>query len=505
MIRHTRTTASGFILIQILVFASIAVVATGALVLWGGSNLKLARTASYREQAIQIAEAGIDYYRWHLAHSPQDYQDGTGQPGPYVHDFLDKDGVKIGEFSLEITPPSTGSTIVKIKSTGSVLADPSIERAIESRLAIASFAKFAFVSSSDMRFGAGTEVFGPIHSNGGIRFDGIAHNIVSSALSTYDDPDHDESGTDPQEFAVHTHVSPTDPLPPAAVPSRPDVFEAGRQFPVPAVDFVGLASDLAQIKSDAQASGRYFAPSGALGYHLVFNSVANATDTVSVYRVNTLRSTPGGCSNSQNQTGWGTWSIGTAGSAQTLIGTYQLPANGLIFVEDHAWVDGTISDSRVTVASGKFPDNPSTRTSIILNNDLNYTYTDGRDVISLIAQNNINVGLFSDDILDVDAALIAQNGRIGRYFYGTSCESSGSGNEWRRSTINLYGMIGTYGRYGFTYTGSSYNCGGSVGDIGSGYCNRNISYDANLLYGPPPSFPLTSDQYEILSWEEVEP
>ncbi|MDQ5893346.1 MAG: hypothetical protein QG640_358, partial [Patescibacteria group bacterium] len=32
---------------------------------------------------------------------------------------------------------------------------------------------------------------------------------------------------------------------------------------------------------------------------------------------------------------------------------------------------------------------------------------------------------------------------------------------------------------------------------------RNIIYDGNLLYAPPPSFPLTSDQYTTLSWEEI--
>jgi hypothetical protein len=52
-------------------------------------------------------------------------------------------------------------------------------------------------------------------------------------------------------------------------------------------------------------------------------------------------------------------------------------------------------------------------------------------------------------------------------------------------------MIASYARYGFAYTD------------GTGYNIRNINYDANLLYAPPPSFPLTSDQYEILSWQEV--
>jgi len=495
-----------------LVFGSIAIVVISALVVWAGTNLRLARTSVQREKALQIAEAGIDYYRWHLAHAPQDFQDGTGAAGPYEHDFYDKDDNLIGSFSLDITPPVTGSTLVTVESTGTVVEDPSVSRTIRTVLAIPSLAKYAFVSNSDMRFGVGTEVFGPIHSNGGIRFDGLAHNIVSSAQTSYDDPDH--SGA--VEFGVHTHVNPppgsgtTDSFrsseapPTSPVPVRTDVFESGRDFPVPAVDFVGLTNDLAQIKADAQASGRYFADSGAQGYRIVFNSVSGGTDTFRVYRVNTLRSPPSGCSNSQNQSGWGTWSISTSGGAQTEVSgsPFTVPSNGLIFFEDDMWVEGTVSDTRVTVASGKFPDNASTRTSITVNEDLNYTYTDGRDVIALIAQNNINVGLYSADTLDIDAALMAQNGRVGRYYYGTSCEN-GSSEYWHRNTLNLYGMIATNLRYGFAYTGSNHNCGGSIGNMGSGYCSRNISYDANLLYGPPPSFPLTSDQYSTISWEEI--
>lgn len=503
---------NGFIIIGSVVFAGIAVVIISALVAWAGANIKVSRNSILKEKAIQIAEAGIDYYRWHLAHAPQDFMDGTGQPGPYVHDFYDKDDVLIGSFSLAITPPSLGSTLVTIESTGTVVDAPSISRTIKTTLAIPSLAKFAFVSNSVMRFGAGTEVFGPIHSNGGIRFDGLAHNVVSSAKAYYDDPDH--SGAN--EFGVHTHINPPPgsgtndafrPLeapPTTPVQVRTDVFESGRQFPVQEVDFVGLTNDLAQMKADAQAGGRYFAGSGALGYKIVFNPLSGG-DTFSVYRINTLRSPPSGCTNSQNQSGWGTWSIGTGSGALTLVGTYPIPANGLIFVEDNIWVEGTVSDTRVTLASGRFPDNVSTRTSVTFNEDLNYTYTDGRDAIALIAQNNINAGLYSADSLDIDAALVAQNGRIGRYYYNTSCKDSGSNGTqwWHRNNITLLGMLATNQRYGFTYTGSYFNCGGSIGNIGSGYCSRNIIYDANLLYGPPPSFPLTSDQYTTISWEEI--
>lgn len=468
----------GTILLNTLVFAVIAVIVTSSLVSWGGSVVKSERHISYREQAFHIAEAGLDYYRWHLAHAPNDYKDGTNANGPYIHDFNDKDGVRIGQFELTITPPPLGSTVVKIKSVGKVDISSSTSRTLVETLAIPSLAKYAVAANDFMRFGAGTEVFGPIHSNGGIRFDGLAHNLITSAKDKFVDPD--VGGA--EKFGVYTTDSPADPNPPAALPSRPDVFMAGRQFPTPAFDFVGITTDLSSMKTTAIASNSYYSASGALGYRLVLNS----NDTYTLYRVNTLRAAPNNCTNSQSQANWGTWSIATQGSAQTLLGTYNFPSSGVVFLEDHVWVEGTINTARLTIAAARFPDSPSTRKSITVNADISFTNYNGQDVLALIAQDNVNVGLYSDDNLRIDAALIAQNGRAGRYYYSSNCGSS-----HQRSVITLYGMIGSNLRYGFAYTD------------GTGYATRNIIYDGNLLYAPPPSFPLTSDQYSIISWEEV--
>lgn len=469
----------GQILIQVLVFGGIAVYLLNAIVGWAAVNIKASRQTFNREQAVQIAEAGIDYYRWHLAHSPTDFQDGTGGSGPYVHDFLDKDGNIIGQFSLDITPPSLGSSLVTVKSAGSVIADAPLSREIAVQFAKPSIAKYAVAANDAMRFGAGTEVFGPIHSNQGIRFDGLAHNIITSAVASYDDPDH--SGGN--EFGVHTHIAPTDPLPPSPVPQRTDVFEIGRQFPVPALDFVGITSDLAQMKTDAQTNGFYRPSAGALGYHIVLKT----DGTLNLYRVTSLVSPPSGCTNSANQSGWGTWSINN----QQLIGNYPFPANGIIFLEDDIFVDGQINGGRLTIVAAFLPDNPPFRKNIIVNNDLLYTNYDGSDVLGLIAQGNVNVGLVSENDLRIDAALIAQNGRVGRYYY----RPPGGGSQrcspnHVKQTITLWGMIATNQRYGFAYTD------------GTGYQERNLNYDGSLLYGPPPSFPLTSDQYVTLIWEE---
>ena len=478
---------SGYVLIQIIVFGAIAAYLLGALIGWAVIDIKSSKQAGDRESAIQIAEAGIDYYRWHLAHAPTDYHDGAPatSTGPYVHDFLDKDENVTGQFTLAITPPPLGSSLVIIKSTGRTSAEPNITRTIQVKVAKPSIAKYAVVANDVMRFGVGTEIFGPIHSNNGIRFDGIAHNIISSGVAGYDDPDH----TGANEFGVHTHVNPppgsgtNDAFRPAeapsnAVPSRPDVFMTGRQFPVPNIDFTGMTADLGQMKTAAQTAGFYGTSTGALGYHVVLKT----NDTFDLYKVTSLTSAPSNCANDQGQAGWGTWSI----NHETLIRNYLFPNNGIIFLDDDVFVDGQINTARLTIIAAHLPDNASTRKNITINKDLLYTKYDNTDVLGLIAQNNINVGLISDTDLRIDAALIAQNGRVGRYYYSSNC-----GVNYIRQTLTLWGMLASNIRYGFAYTD------------GTGYQTRNLNYDSSLLYGPPPNFPLTSDQYVTLSWEEV--
>ncbi|MFA6515311.1 MAG: hypothetical protein WCT42_03550 [Candidatus Paceibacterota bacterium] len=491
MTKKNKNFKKGMIMINVLVFSMLAISLLTFFISWASSSLTISKSTLYKEQAFQIAEAGIDYYRWHLAHSPNDFKDGTENNGPYTHVFYDKDGVAIGSFILTITPPITGSTIVTIKSEGRVNQYPSIKRTIQARLAIPSFAKFAIVANDFMRFGEGTEVFGPIHSNSGIRFDGIAHNLITSAVSTFNDPDHIGNN----EFGVHTHVNinnsnvtesfrPLEAPPTNPVQTRNDVFIIGRQFPVPQSDFTGITNDLSVIKTNAQSGGKYLAPSGKLGYHIVLKT----NDTYDLYRVNSLASATNSCSSNSNfgDPTWGTWSI-KASNGQSLIGNFNNPTNGLIFVEDNVWVDGQINTARITIAAGKFPDNPSQRKNIFINNDLLYTNYDGQDSIGLIAQEDVTVGMISEDNLRIDAALMANNGRAGRHYYGSQCSPY-----HLRSLLTLYGMIGSNQRYGFAYTNNT------------GYDIRTIIYDANLLYGPPPSFPLTSDKYTTISWDEIE-
>ena len=125
----------GGILIQVIAFMTIGITILSGFVGWGVMSVRAGRHSEEREQSLQIAEAGIDYYRWHLAHDATDYQDGTATSGPYTHGFFDKGGNKLGTFTLTVTPPTTGSTLVSIKSVGkTTLGATSSQRTILSKI-----------------------------------------------------------------------------------------------------------------------------------------------------------------------------------------------------------------------------------------------------------------------------------------------------------------------------------------------------------------------------------
>lgn len=479
----------------ILLIVLLFVVATMGLALSNvlTQQILLNRKQARAEQAYHIAEAGIHYYRWHLAHDPDDFTDDTGAAGPYVHDYTDIDGNVLGTFSLEITPPVLGSTVVTVRSTGRVATGNTPPRTIEASLGIQSLGRYAVVADDTMRFGVGTEVFGPIHSNDGIRFDGTAYGLVSSSCNTYSDPDH--SGT--PESCVHTHQ---------ADPST--VFLGGTDTGAAPIAFSSFTSDLSDLRTLSQNGGIYLGGSGAQGYVIRFRT----DDKVDMYIVNSqqrcqYRLTNGG----QWRDYSNIWSYNALSAflyqGVSSIGV-TLPANGVIFAQDDVWVEGQINTARVTVVAARNPLTTGDAT-IVINNDLKYTNTDGSDSIGLIAQTDISVGFYSENDLEIDASVIARDGRVGRYYYEDYTDSpnnlppsrfnpSGCGSRLdqspvgyvHRSTLTLTGAIITSQRYGFAYTD------------GTGYNNRNLYWDNNLIFSPPPHFP-TIGEYTVISWDEI--
>lgn len=492
------------------------------------NNSKSAYQTQSKEEAFQIAEAGVNFYRWYLAHETdgrtamqiRDFWQGTSPDpyglrnnSPYERDYVDAQGGVLGKYSIETSAPDPSSTIVYVAVTGWTSKYPAIKRTINVRFRRPSWSEDSVLANDFMRFGEGTTVNGKIHSNSGIRFDGIATNVVSSSLSTYDDPDH----TGGSEFGVHTHVNappasgindnqrPSE-APPSVVSPRIDVFKAGRDFPTPQVDFASVVSDISFMRSQATVK---FDNSGA-GRRIILKADGNfnscKVNSYSVYNpigytgssgitdYNGVITGASGSYASTNGLSCVTVDCCDAGSCSLIqaskpskgkcisITSGVIPNGGIIFVANNLWLEGTISGKKVSFVAAELSDEPGytggNKNVFLGMNNLRYTNHDGNDIIGVIAQEDVEVIKDSLNDLFIDGALLAKGGRVGRYYYGNS-----------KNSITVNGSIATYARYGFAYTD------------GTGYQTRNLDFDNNLLYFPPPYFP-TGTQYSIDSWEE---
>lgn len=501
-----RGTRKGSSLAYGLVIMSLVAVLLSSILTFVVSQIKNSLYTNSKEQAFQIAESGIHFYKWYLAHNTdgrttaqiQAFWDSGGALGvgsAYEADYEDpSSGEVVGRYRITVTPPEQGSTMVIAQATGWTTKYPGSTRTIQVRFRRPSWSESAVLANDFMRFGAGTEVYGRIHSNLGIRFDGVAHNLVTSAVYSFDDPDH--SGGD--EFGVHTHDTPTDPLPPSAIPARTDVFEAGRELEVSPTDFNGVLGDLSYMKSEAQAGhGKYF-DNGGNGRRIILKT----SDTYDTCKVANFDSGTNGITDYSGTVSGATGGFsGTNGNACTTtacceyascpwirpsqhargkcvsLSNYPIVDNGVIFVEDNVWLSGQISGKRMTVVAADLIG--GTAPSVYIGNDIRYTTYDGDDIIGVIAQDDVEIIRDAENDLRIDAALLAQQGRVGMEHYVVS-----------KDVITVYGAIATNQRYGFAWTD------------GTGYTTRNLYYDNNLLYYPPPYFP-TGTQYAIDLWEEL--
>lgn len=440
------------------------------------TKIKILRSATNREQALQIAEAGVNYYQWHLAHFADDYQDGTGQEGPYVHDYVDSTtGQVVGQFSLEITPPLLGSNTAVIESTGWTNMNPSVTRTITVKYGNPSVAQYTILADLAIRASQEQEIHGgKVHSNNGIKWDIGGNAPIHSTKATYICPGWQSNASNDDED--YGEVCPVE---------KPGIWGAGEsiywQLPVPAVDFTRITRELADLKSQAQNGGIYIPPSNTNGYSLVFNS----NGTLSVYKVTGLRSHPMGYNYNVDASIWNVpYYQYTDYDTRVLQYTVALPANGIVFVEDTLWVEGTVN-GRATVAAAVLPYSPSTAPIIWIPNNIVYSAKDGSSVLGLIGQTDILTSYYAPYNLEINAAIISQNSWIMSNWY-----PYGDTGNTIKGTITIYGALMQFGVFwdNFNWHTTSY------------IVNSIYNFDPNLIYSPPPGFPHSSPDYETLDW-----
>lgn len=464
----------GYLLVLVLVFGAVFFLMVVSFTGYVVTQRKVQEAAYNKERALEIAEAGLNYYKWFLAHNPGDTQNGTGQPGPYVHTYADPEGDDIGEFSLDIASSTLcGDTYaVDIRSTGRTYDSPNLTRTVYGRYALPTVAEYAYIIGSNVWAGEDRTIIGPYHSSGIIRMDGTNNSTVTSE----------------QEDWVCDGSLPCDPDPTGTTLDA--VYGDGPNsdlwtFPSTPINFTGFTLDLDDMQDKAENEGGVFlGDSGDYGYRLNFQD----DGTVDVYVVDRTYSYQGYTS----ENGW--QYERHAIRDDDFYATYTIPTQcPLIFVEDKVWLEGEVN-GKVTVAAANL-DDVGVDPSIILNDDVTYA-TDDSGLLA-IAESDVLVGLAVPDDMEVNGIFIAQNGRFGRNHYTEYYLPSNLDQYERRNSLTINGTIVSQGRVGTKWVNGS-------GNYISGFETRYNSYDRDLVSDPPPLTPETSDDYQFIEWREEE-
>ena len=518
--RFYTASEDGFIMPSLISFIIVALILSAAVVEAVDNNLFVVNNNVERQQAFNIAEAGLNYYLWHLSHNANDFKDGKTTPttpdpnlgyGPYVHQYIDDNAVNEGTFTLWIKPQGGGSTIATVRSIGQVKGTNTI-RTVQAQIGQASFASYALVGDSALWFGNDETANGPVHSNQGIRMDGANTDNVTSANATYV-PSGALGGDGNSHPGVWCSSSVTTPV------NCNTRSKTSWQYPVSAVDFNQVSSALCTIKKTAFASDPSTAalanqanactqvpntrtpaylPRRASSFSLSKGYLVqlNTNGTYDLYNVNAETDT--------NST------YLTALTLQSVASGIVIPSSGVIFAEDNVWVrTNPTYHGRVTIAAGRLATNNNA--DIVVADDMVYSTKNGQDSIGLVAEGDVLIAPYAPPAsgvftFEVDSALIAENGNVE---YPVTYRSSANRctHGWINSNqqLSFYGSVAT--RQTWTW---NWLVGGACGDAAhdpvngwiSGIENTTTAYDYNLLYAPPPSYP-TTNGFNILSWREV--
>lgn len=512
---------NGFVMPMVIGFILVSSIIVTVLITVIQLNIAVSNNNNKRQQAFNIAEAGINYYLWHLSHNSTDFKDGKNTPttpdpnlgfGPYEHNYIDDNGKNTGTYTLWIKPHSEGSTIATVRSIGRVKGTDTI-RTVEAQLGVPSFASYGVNSDSALWFGDTEVADGPTHSNVGIRMDGLSRSDVTSANESYIPSSQLGGNGSTRRDGVWCNPSITTPV------NCNTRNKSDWRYPVSSVDFNQISGSLCTIKKIA------------LGSHVSTASIANQSNACT--QVPTTR-TPGyvprRASTFNASRGYlvqlnsnGTYDLfnvngendlntpyTSALTLTTVASNIAIPSTGVVYVEDNVWVrTNPTFRGRVSIGAGRLES--TNNANITIADDIVYSTRDGSDAIGLIAEGNVQIAPYAPPAsgnfeFKVEAAIISQSGDVNyRLRYNSNTNRCTRGWVNNGQTFNYYGSVST--RLGWTWTWlMSSNCGDAAFSSGTGYIsgikNNTTSYDYNLLYNPPPSFPLTST-YDILSWREV--
>lgn len=466
---------SGQLLILVLVFGAIFLIVVSSFI---GTVVSQARAVDVRfeqQRATEIAEAGLNYYKWYLSHYPGDTSgDGSTQV------YSDIEDGPIGEFSLSIASTSYCGVVssLEVESTGYTYANPNALAIVSARYARPTVADYSFINNAATWYGDSRVITGPVHGNQGVKMDGTHNSSVGSGQATWNCTGSFGCNPDiPAADGVHTDSG----------LATPGLFE----YPVSPIDFAGLTIDLAQMRTSAQSGGVFYdrvgteagTSGGDNGYHLIFNGdgtfdVYVVTNTSSYWAYSSYE-------------GWHTSERNDIAGETLLANNVTIPTEcPVLFFEDKVWIEGDVDQK---VAVGAALNTSNTQNNIVLHNYIDYV--PGADAgLLAIAEDDVDVGLEVQDDMVANGIFIAQNGRFGRNHYSTAYLPSSLDPYVSRNSLTRLGSVVSNTRGGTEWT--------SGGSHISGFQNRITSFDRDQVDNPPPLTPETNDVYELQDWRQ---
>ncbi|MDO8561214.1 MAG: hypothetical protein Q7S05_00100 [bacterium] len=493
-IRHTPAGSRGVTVMLVLAFMGIFTILMGTITSYVFQQGKYGRALFAREQAIHVAEAGLEYYRWFLAHNPSILSAGVGLVSPYTYTVNDPEGGVIGDSVVTATANLQCGAVqwIDLTSVGTSNSAPGFPRTLEARYQKPSVAENSYILNSNVW--QVSDVVGPYHSNGGIHMDGANNSNVTSKVSTWTCDS--TYGCSPSQ-------------------SKPGIWGNGTgsslwSFPATDISFAGMAVNFPTLKIYAQTSGIYLTPTAAYvagvkqgssyssvgaddqhGYHIIFRSDGK----VDIYRV--TQTSGVSSKHIDDQSHWAT-DYHTIVSQTLLSGSPFTPPSGcsIIYAQAKTWIEGTVNGKITVIAA----DTTGTiNPDIILQNNINYATTDGTTGLTAIAQHSVLYPLIIPDQMSVRGIFVAQSGYYGRNFY--YCVYAPND---KRTSLTVNGTIVSNQRpvTMWGYSSASYGCPGGISSDWNGFNLRTTIYDRLLAFSPPPFTPASSADYKLTLWRE---
>ncbi|MFQ5575196.1 MAG: DUF4900 domain-containing protein, partial [Terriglobia bacterium] len=164
---------------MVLAISTVLTVLSASALYLAESNATMTNHRNRRARALDVAEAGVNNYLWHLNHDENYYltavHPAQGQDSSGRDRWVDFEG---GQYHLEIDPPDEGDSVIAVEATGKVETLKS-KRTIRVEIRKKSFLSYLYFtdaergeSGSEIWWTSGDVVHGPLHTNGDMRITG---------------------------------------------------------------------------------------------------------------------------------------------------------------------------------------------------------------------------------------------------------------------------------------------------------------------------------------------